>query len=440
MLTLWLSIAVVTTLALVVLLWPWLRGSRRRSASQLETNVTIYRGERDQVELDLREGRIDAAERDRAIAEIESRLIQDIGPGGDRASASPPAARSPWLGVAAAALAVFVPAAAVGLYALQGNPFGTPEGNAMAVATQGAPAEGPDPEIMRLADSLAERLKQNPDDAKGWALLARTNHSLGRLDVAASAYARALELEAKDARLLADYATLVAQQQQSLAGKPIELARAALAIDPQSVPALALLASAAEGSGNVKESADLWQRVLGLLPAESEDAAEVRRIIGRLTGTTPPAPPIAQAPATPPLAPVPSAGATAPEASPQAPSAQAAAGGPAITGRVTITPELEGRVTAGDTLFIFARLSEGPRMPLAAIRIPASNLPFEFRLDDSMSMGAGPPLSTASSVIVEARISKTGQAIAQPGDLFGRSSPVPPGASALSIVIDSAVP
>ena len=78
-------------------------------------------------------------------------------------------------------------------------------------------------------------------------------------------------------------------------------------------------------------------------------------------------------------------------------------------------------------------------MPLAAMRIPASELPKEFTLDDAMGM-AGMKLSTASEVIVEARVSRSGNALAQPGDLFGTSAPVKPGATGLRITIDQVVP
>jgi cytochrome c-type biogenesis protein CcmH len=87
-------------------------------------------------------------------------------------------------------------------------------------------------------------------------------------------------------------------------------------------------------------------------------------------------------------------------------------------------------------LFVFARPAEGSRMPLAIVRAKAGELPYEFRLDDSQAMTANARLSGQAQVVVGARISKTGNAMAQPGDLFGASSPVAPGASGLALVID----
>ena len=94
----------------------------------------------------------------------------------------------------------------------------------------------------------------------------------------------------------------------------------------------------------------------------------------------------------------------------------------------------------GDTLFIFARNSEGSRMPLAILRGTASELPKSFALTDAMAMTPNQTISLAKSVVVEARISKAGNAMAQPGDLRGTSAPLQPGAANVRIVIDQVVP
>jgi cytochrome c-type biogenesis protein CcmH len=114
--------------------------------------------------------------------------------------------------------------------------------------------------------------------------------------------------------------------------------------------------------------------------------------------------------------------------------------GAAIAGRVDISPTLAAKVALSDTVFIFARAVEGSRMPLAVLRIPAKDLPKDFMLDDSMSMASGAKLSSAAAVVVEARISKTGNAMPQPGDLSGRSMPVKPGATGVKVTIDQLIP
>ena len=88
---------------------------------------------------------------------------------------------------------------------------------------------------------------------------------------------------------------------------------------------------------------------------------------------------------------------------------------------------------------VFARAADGPRMPLAVLRKQVKDLPFDFKLDDSMAMSPAAKLSGAAQVIVGARISKTGEAIAQDGDLTGQSAPVAPGAAGLKIEIKDLV-
>jgi cytochrome c-type biogenesis protein CcmH len=125
-------------------------------------------------------------------------------------------------------------------------------------------------------------------------------------------------------------------------------------------------------------------------------------------------------------------------AEPAAPSKPAGQAGSslAISGKVTISPGLAGKGAATDTLFVFARETSGPPMPVAIVRATKKDLPFNFRLDDSASMMPSRKLSDVGTVVIVARISKSGQAMPQSGDLEGISQPVTPGAEGVAIVID----
>ena len=114
--------------------------------------------------------------------------------------------------------------------------------------------------------------------------------------------------------------------------------------------------------------------------------------------------------------------------------------GATVSGAVSLAPALASRVAPTDTLFIFARAEGGPRVPLAVSRGGARELPKAFVLDDSMAMAPGMKLSTASAVRIEARVSKSGNALPQPGDLVGASGVVKPGARDVKIVIDRILP
>jgi len=108
----------------------------------------------------------------------------------------------------------------------------------------------------------------------------------------------------------------------------------------------------------------------------------------------------------------------------------------AISGTVTLAPNLASKGSATDTLFVFAREMNGPPMPVAIVRATKKDLPFTFRLDDSTSMMPSRKLSDVGMVVIVARISKSGQAMPQSGDLEGSSQPVKPGAGGITVVID----
>jgi cytochrome c-type biogenesis protein CcmH len=108
-----------------------------------------------------------------------------------------------------------------------------------------------------------------------------------------------------------------------------------------------------------------------------------------------------------------------------------------VSGIVQLAPALAARVAPDDTLFVFARAAEGPRMPLAVVRAQAKDLPFKFTLDDSSAMASGMKLSSQKQVIVGARISKSGNATPQNGDLEGASPPVEIGASGVTVLVNA---
>jgi cytochrome c-type biogenesis protein CcmH len=122
-------------------------------------------------------------------------------------------------------------------------------------------------------------------------------------------------------------------------------------------------------------------------------------------------------------------------AEPAAP-AQATGQSRAITGKVTVAPSLAGKGSSTDTLFVFAREVNGPPMPVAIVRATKKDLPFTFRLDDSNSMMPSRKLSDVGTVVIVARLSKSGQAMPQSGDLEGMSQPVKPGVDGITVVID----
>jgi cytochrome c-type biogenesis protein CcmH len=290
----------------------------------------------------------------------------------------------------------------------------------------GAPAQ-----IAEMADRLAARLKEQPDDAEGWAMLARSYSVLGRPADAVPAYRRVAELKPNDAQSWADLADgLASAQGNRLDGEPAQLILKALKLDATNVKALALAGTLAFNQGDAKTAALYWERALKQVEPGSDIARQLQGALDearQLAGQAAPAQAAAAATAAPGPAPT-AAAATA-----------AAAGGASIKGRVTLAPALQAQVRPDDTVFIFARPAQGARAPLAILRKQVRDLPLDFTLDDSLSMSPETRLSSAPQVVVGARISKSGSAMAQPGDLQALSAPVAPGLQGLRLQIAEVV-
>jgi cytochrome c-type biogenesis protein CcmH len=280
---------------------------------------------------------------------------------------------------------------------------------------------------------------------------------MGRFDESVAAFAQAATRGTEDASLLADWADALAMKQQSLQGEPARLIARALTLDPNHPKALSLAASAAFYRNDFDQAIAEWRKLQAQYLPGSDEAREVGAMIaeaetakrgGSAASAGPPTAAANAAPTAASNAAPNAAGNAAPNAAASGPpniAANAAANADntaeasAITGSVWLDAKLRDRATAGDTLFIYARAPTGSRMPVAITRTTAGAWPREFRLDDSMAMTPAARLSNVPEVIVEARISKSGNAIPASGDLVGSSGAIRPGARGVSIVIADVV-
>jgi cytochrome c-type biogenesis protein CcmH len=335
-----------------------------------------------------------------------------------------------------ALLSLFVVALAAVGYWQTGSPSlvreGAPvAGPAAAEATPGAGASAQTglQQIESMVGKLAERMKNNPDDAEGWTMLARSYAVLGRFAEAIPAYAHAAELEPNNATLLADYADAVAAPQQT-ANNPRSLAliERALKADPKHAKALALAGSAAFDRGEYAVAIAYWQKIADQLPPGSELAPRVQAMIGEARDK------LVAAGASPASSSPASLAAARPPA-----SVAKATTGTSVSGTVTLDPALAAQAAPGDSVFVFARAANGSRMPLAVQRAQVKDLPLAFRLDDSMAMAPGMTVSSTPQLTVGARISKSGTALPQAGDLDGEATNVAPGAKNVAIRIAKVV-
>lgn len=274
-------------------------------------------------------------------------------------------------------------------------------------------------QIKGMVEGLAAKLKAEPNNPEGWAMLARTYAALRRFDESLPAYRKAIEQRPDEAQLYADYAdALAVTQGRKLEGEPIKLIDKALSLDANNFKALSLSGTIAYDKQDYKTAASLWERAVQHAPADNpelarqmkaalDDARQRAGLPALKTDTTP--------------------GGT-----------NGASINNRIEGTVSLSPQLAGKVSPDDTVFIYAKAAQGPKMPLAIIRKQVRDLPYQFELTDAMAMAPQFKLSGFSEVIVNARISKSGDAMPQAGDWIGQSGAVKVGAHGLRIDIKDA--
>lgn len=402
---------VAAVLVLVALAWvlvPLMRVRRAGIVERTASNIEILRDQLAEIDRDLAAGTLSSAQYDQAREELERRVLEETAPAG---AVAPAGHDSRWTVVV---LAIVIPIAAGLLYLQLGDL------NAVAPPPPSAPQHAMSEEqIEGLVAKLEARLRDNPDP-EGYLILARSYMVMQRFPQAVAAFERAGDAIMQDPDVLANYADAsAAAAGGDLSGKPLELVKRALAIDPNNVKALALAGTEAFNRKDFKTAVDYWERMRRIVPADSQfgqsvaaSIAEARQL-GGIEGAVVPAAPLASA---------------------------AAPSGGRVTGVVTLDPTIAAKASPNDTLFIFARAAEGPRMPLAILKRQVKDLPVEFSLDDSQAMTPAMKLSRFPQVVIGARISKTATAAPQSGDLEGLSETIKVGATDVTVVIDKILP
>ena len=416
MIAFWISAVVLLVLALALILPALLRSKSNANltaSSAGQANLSVLRSQLTQLEADFAAGSINADQLALTKSEIERRALEE-----ESAPEAPVAPakskRTAW------ALGVAIPVLALGIYGFLGNIQALDPANLQAKAET-----DPTPEqIEAMVSAFAARLEAVPatetPDPKAWEMLARSYAATQKFPQADKAYKRAVELNPGNAQLLADHADVLAMLQgQSMVGEPTRLFERALVLDPNNLKALALAGSAAFEKKDFAKASQLWSKAQGMAPPGSDFAkglassVEEARLASGQVGTPP----------------------AVVKSTPTADAASAS-----IQGLVSLSPAMKSKVAPDDTVFIFARAAQGPRMPLAILKRKASELPITFTLDDTTAMADELKLSKFELVVVGARVSKSGNAIPQSGDLVGQSAAVKAGGSKLTLVIDGVQP
>lgn len=424
--TVFLIVAVLMTAAALAFIIPTLFRKQKTSDSQIQrdqVNLAVLRDQLRELDRDLASGTIDTNAYDSARRELEQRVAEDVRP---NLPVHIPTSRGSAQSIA---VAVAVMIGATLLYAYLGKPTGLDP--AQVIATNESPPNLAPNDANAAIEQLAQLLKTQPENTEGWTMLARSLNAMGRYADASRAYKNLTTLVPNNAQLLTEYAGTVAMAQgESLQGEPERILARALAADPGNTKALSLSGSAAFERGDYDAAITLWKKVLALAPANSEIVQVANANIKEGLAA-------AAAGNRPILAVAPVASQEIAQPVVEKSSVTATTQATQVAGTVELDPALRSEVKDTDTVFVFARASDGPRFPLAVLRKQVKDLPFSFVLDDSMSMTPDAKLSGFSSLVVSARISKSGNATPDVGDLEGSVSSVRPGAKDLKVRIRS---
>lgn len=435
MLSFWILLGLLTCAATALVVWPLLH--RRNTAPATATDddanrLAVYRDRRREIERERDAGRMTAAEAEHAIEDLVAEAARLLPGATDLHSESPPPAPArrsalPWAVVSGLA----VPLIAIAIYAVIGSPAIVGADPAMLRG------ELTEQRIDQAVQELSELVERTPEDGEAWAMLAQALRLQDQPTRAAEAYAKAIPLLPPNARLLADYAeTLVLVGHGNFAGRPTELLAEALRIDPNDGKAVALMGAAQYRSGNLDEAIRYLAQLARQLPEGSPEANRLAETITRIESER------GAAPGSQGQGPGPGPGPgqqgtpapTAPASAAAAPTEQV------ISGTVAIDDALRAKIQPGAVLYIVARAAEGSRVPLAVLRLPADRWPVEFTLGEAQAMDPKHSIAQAGAVIVEARVSASGDAMRRPGDPIGSTAALAPGSRDVTVHIDRQVP
>jgi len=401
MLSFWIIAVLLTVAALAFVIPPLLRQQQlNETVDRNHINIAIYNERLAELDQDKS---LPEDEKAQIKQELEKTLAQDLSEASNKVST----ARARWV---SGVIFLAVPAMAFSLYIYE---IGDEQFFAGKIPVAEAVAEENLPPVEDMVTELAQRMQQDPSNLEGWYLLARSYTGLKRYPEAAAAYKSALAVGGdKNVDILTDYAEVLAfTQKGSFAGEATSLLAKALAVNPVNQKALWLSGFAAMQAQAYQQAVTHWQGLLTQIPATETEVIETlnkqiaqAQAKGGLDVTATPSTAVVQKPVV--------------VAEPEAASTVR------LTVSVDLDKSLKDKVNPDAILFVYARATSGPPMPLAIVRKTVRDLPLTVSLDDSMAMVPAMRLSSFPEVAVIARISEAGSATTQSGDLVGQLTPV----------------
>ncbi|MDH3988959.1 MAG: tetratricopeptide repeat protein [Gammaproteobacteria bacterium] len=266
-----------------------------------------------------------------------------------------------------------------------------------------------------MMTSLAARLQENPNDLDGWKMLGRSYFQMQNYPGAIAALEKAVQIESsQNGSTLADLGeAILLSDPQTILGRAGQMFENALALEPSNPKALFYSGMAAAQRGNNELAADRWEALLATSPPPNVQEI-LRQRIAELRGET---------------------------VQPQAPvQTPVEASGDGVIINVSLGASASAAGLPDATVYIIARDPNQPAPPVAAVRRRVSELPAAVSISDADAMIAGRVPSGFAQLEIIARVSLTGQPVAQPGDWFGQQIIDTAATETVRIIIDQQVP
>ena len=441
--------ALLLVLALALIAPPLLRRRVLPELDRKQQNVAIARERLDEIAAEHAAGEMTDALYQQSREELEVNLLEDVDDSDDadyEKQATQQQQSAVKYGRAVfILLIILIPLASVGLYAKLGSPeylsfAGASAGNAHVVEQMAAEA----PSMEQLIKRLLDHLQNQPDDGDAWFMLAKTY-------MAAEMYADALSSLEKAEAIVGEHPSILLGKadasamlnEGNLTGQPTEFIERALQLDPKDSTALWLGGMSAQQNGNFQLAVERWLALIPRLKDDAESTAQLKSLISEAIAQAKQAgtPVVIEEAIAIAQATQQDVQTEAPQTSVEAqPLAADQTVKPSVKVWISLADSVRDRVKPGDTLFVFAKATSGPPMPLAAYKGSVADLPFEVTLDDSMAMMPQMKISNFEQVSVSARIAKGGTPQTQPGDITSEAQVVKlEGVVGVELLLDTVV-
>jgi len=392
--TYWIVVTILLVIALVIIIPPLLKRRDILDADSDQRNINIAQERAEDLKLQLAAGTLSQQQFDEQYGELELTLGDDLDIEQNNNNSS---SHGSWV---VYVILITVPLLSVLTYFSLGEPDALIKAEMKAPQRQQAGKKSQDMNLESMVQKLAERLKQNPDNVNDWVMLGRSYKFLKQYPMAIKAFEKAYALGSDEPAVMLHYAdALVMADRGRFSAQANDLIFSALEKTPNDAMALWLAGTARAEQRNFSQALVHWHKLEKLLPPDSDSYKEVQKLIASVQGLTP--------------------GTNKPVEKVITQTKVETDAAVSIDVQVSLSADFKSRVSPDDTVFIYAKALTGPPMPLAIVRKKVADLPITATLNDAMAMMPTMKLSNFKAVKVMARISKSGTAMQQKGDLVG---------------------